>query len=152
MESHGAAETVEILLVEDNPGDIRLTRMALQQGQIPKKIRVAEDGETAMAYLRQQGEFAGAPRPDLIVLDLNLPRKSGYEVLEEIKSDDVLRAIPTVILTTTDQYGDIRRCYELMANCFVTKPVGLDHYIQAVRAIEEFWLRTASLPSAAVQV
>lgn len=140
-------DPIEILLVEDNPGDIRLTKIALQDGKVRKHVNVTEDGEAALAYLRQEGRYANARRPDLILLDLNLPRKSGYEVLEEIKNDQNLKTIPTVILSTTDQHDDIRRSYAMSANCFITKPVGLERFLQAVRSIEEFWLGTASLPS-----
>ena len=137
---------IEVLLVEDNPADVRLTRLALQGGQIEKHLNIAEDGESALAFLRQQGPYADSPRPDLILLDLNLPGKSGHEVLAEIKQDRLLRTIPTVVLTTSDREQDIRLSYELAANCYVTKPVGLNLFLAAVRKIEDFWIRTASLP------
>jgi two-component system response regulator len=144
------SDPIEVLLIEDNPADVRLTRMALQGGEIEKHLSIAEDGEAAMAFLRRQGPFASAPRPDLILLDLNLPGKSGHEVLAEIKRDDSLRTIPTVVLTTSDRESDVRLSYELAANCFVTKPIGLHPFLQAVRRIEDFWIRTATLPPEAV--
>ena len=139
-------DPIEVLLVEDNPADIRLTRMALDAGSVQKHVSIAEDGETALAFLRQEGPYATAPRPDLILLDLNLPRKSGHEVLAEIKRDRSLRTIPTVVLTTSDREADVRLSYDLAANCFVTKPIGLHPFLKAVRMIEEFWIRTATLP------
>ncbi|HEX5043326.1 MAG TPA: response regulator [Candidatus Polarisedimenticolaceae bacterium] len=140
------SDPIEVLLVEDNPADVRLTRLALQGGVIEKHLNIAQDGESALAYLRQQGPYAGAVRPDLILLDLNLPGKSGHEVLAEIKQDESLRTIPTVVLTTSDREQDIKLSYELAANCFVTKPIGLNLFLQAVRKIEDFWIRTATLP------
>lgn len=137
---------IEVLLVEDNPADIRLTRMALQGGLIEKHLNIAEDGESAMAFLRHEGPYAASPRPDLILLDLNLPGKSGHEVLAEIKKDASLRTIPTVVLTTSDREHDVKLSYELSANCYVTKPMGLHPFLQAVRRIEDFWIRTATLP------
>ena len=139
-------DAIQVLLVEDNPADVRLTRLALQGGQIEKHLNIATDGESALAYLRQQGPYADSPRPDLILLDLNLPGKSGHEVLAEIKQDKALRTIPTVVLTTSDREQDIKLSYELAANCYVTKPVGLNLFLQAVRKIEDFWIRTATLP------
>ncbi|HET9299155.1 MAG TPA: response regulator [Candidatus Polarisedimenticolaceae bacterium] len=137
---------IQVLLVEDNPADVRLTRLALQGGKIEKHLNIAQDGESALAYLRQQGPYADSPRPDLILLDLNLPGKSGHEVLAEIKQDKSLRTIPTVVLTTSDREQDIKLSYELAANCYVTKPVGLNLFLQAIRRIEDFWIRTATLP------
>ena len=139
---------IEVLLVEDNPGDIRLTEMALRNGVVRKHVSVTRDGEAALAFLRREGPYESAPRPDLILLDLNLPRKSGHEVLAEIKKDVDLRCIPTVILTTSDQQEDVRTSYELFANCYITKPIGLDPFLKAVGSIEDFWLRTATLPPA----
>jgi chemotaxis family two-component system response regulator Rcp1 len=138
---------IQVLLVEDNPADVRLTRMALAGGAVRKQVSLAEDGDAAIAFLRQQGPYAAAPRPDLILLDLNLPGKSGHEVLAMIKQDEELRTIPTVVLSTSDREQDIRRSYELAANCFVTKPIGLERYLQAMRRIEAFWMETATLPS-----
>jgi len=140
------SDPIEVLLVEDNPADVRLTRLALQGGAIEKHLNIAADGESALAFLRQQGPYSASPRPDLILLDLNLPGKSGHEVLAEIKQDNNLRTIPTVVLTTSDREHDIKLSYELAANCYVTKPIGLNPFLQAVRKIEDFWVRTASLP------
>ena len=140
------SDPIEVLLVEDNPADVRLTRLALQGGAIEKHLNIAADGESALAFLRQQGPYADSPRPDLILLDLNLPGKSGHEVLAEIKEDLSLRTIPTVVLTTSDREQDVRLSYELAANCYVTKPIGLNPFLQAVRKIEDFWIRTATLP------
>ena len=140
------SDPIEVLLVEDNPADVRLTRLALQGGAIEKHLSIAADGESALAFLRHQGPYADSPRPDLILLDLNLPGKSGHEVLAEIKQDKDLRTIPTVVLTTSDREHDIKLSYELAANCYVTKPIGLNPFLQAVRRIEDFWIRTASLP------
>jgi len=140
------SDPIEVLLVEDNPADVRLTRLALQGGAIEKHLNIAADGESALAFLRQQGPYSASPRPDLILLDLNLPGKSGHEVLAEIKRDNNLRTIPTVVLTTSDREHDIKLSYELAANCYVTKPIGLNPFLQAVRKIEDFWVRTASLP------
>jgi two-component system, chemotaxis family, response regulator Rcp1 len=137
---------VEILMVEDNPGDVRLTREALKEGKIANNIHVARDGVEAMAFLRREGECASAPRPDLILLDLNLPRKDGREVLAEIKADSDLKRIPVVVLTTSKAEEDIIRAYNLHANCYITKPVDLDRFITIVRSIEDFWLTIVQLP------
>jgi len=137
---------VEILLVEDNPGDVRLTQEALKEAKARNTIHVAGDGEEAMAFLRQEGDHANVPRPDLILLDLNLPRKNGREVLKEIKSDVDMRRIPVVVLTTSRAEEDIIRAYDLNANCYVTKPVDLDQFVQVVRGIENFWLTIVRLP------
>jgi CheY-like chemotaxis protein len=137
---------VEILLVEDNPGDVRLTIEALREGKVRNHLSVAEDGEEALAFLRREGSHAGAPRPDLILLDLNLPRKDGREVLAEIKADPRLRSIPVVILTTSQADQDVARSYELSANCYVTKPIDLEQFIGVVRSIETFWLTIVTLP------
>ena len=139
---------MEILLVEDNPGDVRLTKEALKEGRIANRLTVARDGVEAIALLRQEGAFAGAARPDMILLDLNLPRKSGREVLAEIKIDADLCRIPVVILSTSQDEQDIARSYDLHANCYVSKPVDLEQFIQVVKAIEEFWLGVVKLPSA----
>ena len=137
---------VEILLVEDNPGDAELTAEALRNGKVWNQMQVVEDGDAALAFLRQQGEYANAPRPDLILLDLNLPRKSGREVLAEIKADDKLKAIPVIVLTTSEAEEDILRAYNLAVNCYITKPVDLDQFIKVVKAIEEFWFTVVKLP------
>ena len=136
----------EILLVEDNPGDVRLTQEALKEAKVRNNIYVAMDGEDAMAFLRQEGQYAEAPRPDLILLDLNLPRKNGREVLREIKSDADMRRIPVVVLTTSRAEEDIIKAYDLNANCYVTKPVDLDQFVHVVRSIEDFWLTIVKLP------
>lgn len=137
---------IEILLVEDNPGDVRLTMEALREGKVHNRVSVAQDGVEAMAFLRQEGKYAAAPRPDLILLDLNLPKKDGREVLAEIKADDKLKHIPVVILTTSHAEQDILKSYDLHANCYVTKPVDLDQFISVVRSIEDFWLTVVALP------
>lgn len=138
---------IEILLVEDNPGDARLTEEALREGRIRNTLHHAHDGVEALDFLKRKGGFANAPRPDLILLDLNLPRKDGREVLSELKRDPVLRLIPVVVLTTSEAEQDILRTYELHANCYITKPVDLDKFMTIVRAIEEFWLAVVTLPS-----
>ena len=137
---------IEILLVEDNPGDVRLTIEALRDAKVHNRVNVAPDGVEAMAFLRQEGKHADAPRPDLILLDLNLPKKDGREVLAEIKADDRLKHIPVVILTTSRAEQDILKSYDLHANCYVTKPVDLDQFISVVRSIEDFWLTVVALP------
>ena len=137
---------VEILLVEDNPADVRLTREALNSDRLWNNLSVAKDGVEAMAYLRRQGRFAAAPRPDLILLDLNLPKKDGREVLAEIKADPNLMRIPVVVLTTSDAEEDILKTYGLHANCYITKPVDLDQFITVVKSVEEFWFTIVKLP------
>ena len=138
--------TVEILLVEDNPGDVRLTREAWKEARIRNRLHVAEDGVEALAFLRRQGRHAGAVRPHLILLDLNLPRKDGREVLADIKNDPDLKNIPVVILSTSKADQDVQRSYDLHANCYISKPLDMDQFIRVVRAIEEFWLATVTLP------
>lgn len=140
-------KVIEILLVEDNPGDVRLTKEAFKEGKMSNHLRVAYDGVDAMAYLRQEGKHCSAPRPDIILLDLNLPKKDGREVLAEIKDDPKLRAIPVVILTTSKAEEDVARTYDLHANCFISKPVELDSFIEVVKSIEDFWLTIVKLPS-----
>jgi chemotaxis family two-component system response regulator Rcp1 len=137
---------VEILLVEDGPGDARLVREGLHECKIRNNLHVVEDGVKAMAFLRRQGEHAKAPRPDLILLDLNLPRKDGREVLREIKEDELLRTIPVVVLTTSKAEEDIVKSYSLHANCYVTKPLSLQEFIDVLRSIEAFWFTTVRLP------
>jgi len=137
---------IEILLVEDNPGDVDLAREALETGKVHNTLSVVGDGEAAMAFLRRQGKYAGAPRPDLVLLDLNLPKKDGREVLNEIKSDEDLKRIPVVILTTSRAEEDILKTYNLHANCFITKPIELNDFIKVVQAIEDFWLTIVKLP------
>ncbi len=136
----------EILLVEDNPGDVGLVREAMRVAKMTNRMSVAQDGEEAMQFLRRQGRFADAPRPDLILLDLNLPKKDGREVLAEIKGDPDLKLIPVVILTTSDDEEDVERAYSLHANCYVTKPVDFNKFMQVVRQIDEFWVKVVTLP------
>jgi CheY-like chemotaxis protein len=137
---------IEILLVEDNPGDVRLTKEALKEGKVRNNMFVATDGEEALTFLRQQGTYAEARRPDLILLDLNLPKKSGREVLEEIKADPDLKRIPVVVLTVSKDEQDVLKSYNLHANCYITKPVDLEQFIEVVKSIEDFWLTVVMLP------
>lgn len=137
---------IDILLVEDSPGDVRLTQEALAEGKIRTNLHVATDGEQALQFLRRQEPYADAPRPDLIMLDLNLPRVDGREVLANIKADSSLRLIPVVVLTTSSANEDIHRVYGLNANCYITKPVDYDQFIRVVRSIEDFWLTIVRLP------
>ena len=137
---------VEILLVEDNPGDVRLTIEALKEGKIKNNLHVAKDGVDAMEFLLHENTYQDSPTPDLILLDLNLPRKDGRELLAEIKEDEELRRIPVVILTTSKAEEDILRTYNLHANCYITKPVDLDQFITVVKAVENFWLTVVKLP------
>lgn len=138
--------SVEILLVEDNPADVRLTLEAMKDGKIRNRLNVVSDGEEALAYLRKKGKYANAARPDLILLDLNLPKIDGKEVLAEIKNDAHLKSIPVVILTTSKADEDILKTYNLHANCFITKPVELDKFIMVAKSIENFWLSIVKLP------
>lgn len=142
-QNNGAAR---ILLVEDNPGDVRLTIEALKEGKILNEVSVVEDGVEALDYLHRNGKYADAHRPDLILLDLNLPKKDGREVLEEIKQDAGLKKIPVVVLTTSAAERDILRAYNLHANCYITKPVDLEQFIRVVQLIEDFWLTIVKLP------
>jgi CheY-like chemotaxis protein len=137
---------VESLLVEDNPGDVRLTREALRDGTVQNNLSVTEDGVEALAFLRRQGKYADAPRPGLILLDLNLPRKDGRQVLAEIKSDPALGTIPVIILTTSANEEDILNAYRLHANAYIQKPVDLDQFLRVVQVLEDFWLTLAMLP------
>jgi two-component system, chemotaxis family, response regulator Rcp1 len=137
---------IEILLVEDNPGDVRLTIEALNEGRFANIINVAVDGFEAMAFLRREGKYANAPKPDLILLDLNLPKKNGREVLAEIKTDSHLKCIPVVILTSSQAEKDIVETYNLHANCYITKPVDFEQFIRVVRSIEDFWFVVVRLP------
>ena len=150
MKSIGTdAEPIEILLVEDSPGDVRLTREAFKDAKVHVNLNVAPDGADAMAFLKREGGYAKAPRPDLILLDLNLPKKDGREVLEEIKESPTLKSIPVVVLTTSASDADILRSYKLHANCYITKPVGLDGFLEVVKSIDNFWLTVVKLPSEA---
>lgn len=137
---------IEILLVEDNPGDVRLTQEAVREAKIRNRLNVVNDGEQAIAYVRRQGEFADRPRPDLILLDLNLPRKDGREVLQDLKSDPDLHRIPVVVLTSSAAEQDILRTYDLYANAYVTKPVDLEQFMHVVSSIQDFWLNIVKLP------
>jgi len=137
---------IEILLVEDNPGDVRLTVEALKENKVHNNLHVAEDGAEAMGFLHREGKYAHAPRPDLIVLDLNLPKMDGFEVLTDIKSDNELKRIPVVILTSSQADEDILKSYNLHANCFVTKPFGMQQFVEVVKSIEGFWLTIVKLP------
>ena len=139
---------IQILLVEDDPGDVLITREAFAENKVKNQLSVVADGEAALGFLRREGDFASAPRPDLILLDLNLPRKPGHEVLAEIKSDPVLQRIPVVILTTSDAEEDIVRSYDLHANAYVTKPVDFDCFLTVVRQIDEFFVTVVRLPRA----
>jgi chemotaxis family two-component system response regulator Rcp1 len=138
---------IEILLVEDSPGDVRLTREALSDAKVQNVLHVATDGIEATSFLWRQGKHANAPRPDLILLDLNLPKKGGREVLREIKQDPGLKSIPVVILTTSEAEEDILRSYQLHANCYIVKPVDLNQFLKVVKTIDNFWLAIVKLPS-----
>lgn len=146
MNDMQAVAAIEILLVEDNPGDVRLTQEALREAKVYHRLTVAKDGVEAMAILRRQEPFGNAARPDVIFLDLNLPRKSGMEVLEEIKADEKLRAIPVVVVTSSQAEKDIVKSYNLYANCYVTKPIDLDQFVELVKSIENFWFTIVKLP------
>ena len=138
---------VKILLVEDNPGDVRLTQEALKESKMLNELYVVEDGEEALDFLNREGKYTDAPHPDLILLDLNLPKKDGRELLEEIKANERLRRIPVVVLTTSKAQEDIYRMYEQHANCYITKPIDLDQFIEVVKSIDNFWLTIVKLPT-----
>jgi CheY-like chemotaxis protein len=144
MEAIG--KEIEILLVEDSPGDIRLTIEALKDGKIHNRLSVVNDGVEALAFLRRQGQHAKAPRPDLILLDLNLPKKDGREVLTEIKQEEDLKRIPVVVLSISTAEKDILKTYDLHANCYINKPVDFDQFINVVKSIEDFWFTVVKLP------
>ena len=147
MESIGSdAKPMEVLLVEDSAGDVRLTREALKDAKVHVHLQVASDGIEAMAFLNREGQHVDAPRPDLILLDLNLPKKDGRQVLEEIKQSPSLKSIPVVILTTSASEADILRSYMLHANCYITKPVDLNGFLDVVKSIDNFWLSVVKLP------
>jgi len=137
----------EILLVEDNPGDVRLIQENFKDIKLLNRMSVVRDGEEALAFLHRQGKYAEAPRPDLVLLDLNLPKKDGREVLAEIKSDEQLRRIPVVILTSSSAEQDILKTYDLYANCYITKPIDLEQFAKLVKMIEEFWFTLVKLPT-----
>lgn len=146
MSSEPPQRPFEVLLVEDNPGDARLTREALREARAAVRLSVVSDGEEALAFLRRQGPHASAPQPDLVLLDLNLPRMTGREVLAAVRADPALRGLPVIVMTTSRAERDVRDCYELGASCYVVKPVDLDEFLRLVRAIEDFWFHVALLP------
>ena len=146
MNEQKESKPIDILLVEDNPGDVRLTRESLKEGKVLNTLQVVGDGIEALAFLRHEGAYAKSPHPDIVLLDLNLPRMDGREVLAEIKTDPNLRRIPVVILTTSKAEEDIIKTYDLHANCFITKPVDLDQFIMVVKSVEEFWFTIVRLP------
>jgi len=146
LSNSGRAEPIQVLLVEDSVGDIRLTREAFKDAKVHINLHVAADGVEAMTFLNREGVHADAPRPDLILLDLNLPKKDGREVLEEIKASPTLRVIPVVILTTSASEADVLRTYQLHANCYITKPVDLEGFLEVVKSIDNFWLTVVRLP------
>jgi len=139
-------ELIQILLVEDSPGDIRLTQEAMKDSKVRNQLHIVQDGVEAMDFLRRIGKYADAPRPDIVLLDLNLPRKDGRTVLQEMKEDNELRRIPVVILTTSDDEHDILRSYDLHANCYITKPIELKQFVTIVKTIENFWFQIVKLP------
>ena len=148
MTDNRVCSPIDILMVEDNPGDARLTEEALRESKLINRLYHARDGVEALEFVRRQGRFAGAPRPGLILLDLNLPRKDGREVLAELKSDAALKTIPVVVLTTSQAEQDIVQSYELHANCYLSKPVDLDKFLDLVHRLEDFWLTIVRLPKA----
>ena len=147
MSGDTATRPVEILLVEDNPGDARLVQEAFKEGKLLNRLHLVEDGVEALALLRQEGEYAQAPRPELILLDLMLPKKGGLEVLAEIKADHDLRRIPVVVLTSSEAEEDVARSYDLNANCFVSKPIDLYQFVRILNSLGDFWLTVAQLPA-----
>ena len=147
MNSQTTGRPIEILLVEDNPGDVRLIVKALRDGKVQNKLHIAKDGMEATAFLHREGEYADALYPDLILLDLNLPKKDGPEVLAEIKEDPALKHIPVVILTSSQEGEDIVKTYNLHANCYITKPIDLEQFIMVVKSISDFWLTIVKLPT-----
>lgn len=149
MREHGTRGEVDILLVEDNLGDVRLTREAFKQGKIANTLHVVEDGVEAIDFLFQRNEHADAPRPDIVLLDLNLPRKSGHEVLEELRADPTRGRIPVIVLTSSEGETDVVRSYDLCANAYLTKPVDPAEFFDVVRTIEEFWFTLVHLPGEA---
>ncbi|MBD0262772.1 MAG: response regulator [Tolypothrix sp. Co-bin9] len=138
---------IEVLLVEDNPGDAELTKIALEESKISVHLNVVEDGVEAMAFLRKQGKYITMPHPDIILLDFNLPKKDGREVLAEIKADETLKRIPVVVLTTSQAEEDILKAYNLCANCYISKPVDFDQFVKIIQSIENFWFNIVKLPS-----
>jgi len=150
MSSENCVQPIEILLVEDNPGDIRLTTEALQEHKLFNKLNVVTDGVEAIAFLRKEGKYEKAVRPDLILLDLNLPKMDGREVLKEIKNDEKLKTIPVVVLTVSKSEEDIIRSYGLHANCYITKPVDLQQFMKVAKSVQDFWFTIVKLPSKSV--
>lgn len=146
MQSQQQIRPIEILLVEDNPGDVRLTREALKEAQVLNQLHVVEDGIEAMAFLRRKGQYTNRPAPHIVLLDLNLPRKNGHEVLQELKNNGRLKHIPVVVLTTSAADEDIMQSYQLHANAYITKPVDLEKFMQVMKTFEDFWLSIAQLP------
>jgi CheY-like chemotaxis protein len=142
-----AGQPIEVLLVEDDPGDVLLIEEAFADNKLLNNLNIVNDGEQALAYLRREGEYAAAPRPDLVLLDLNLPRKDGREVLQEVKTDESLRTIPVVVLTTSEAEEDVLRSYQLHANAYVPKPVDFDRFVSIVRQIDDFFVSVVRLPS-----
>ena len=141
-----AVRPIEVLLVEDDAGDVLMTREALHEGRVFNRLNVVGDGVEALAYLRRAGEYADAVRPDLVLLDLNLPKRDGRQVLEEVKADPDLRRIPIVVLTTSEAEEDVLRSYDLHANAYVTKPVDFDRFVEVIRQIDDFWISVVRLP------
>jgi CheY-like chemotaxis protein len=139
-------EPADVLLVEDNPGDVRLTREAFEQGDVATNLHVANDGDEALAFLRNEGEHADAPTPDIVLLDLNLPRKNGDEVLAEVRADPDLARIPVIVLTSSEAQEDVAQSYELQANAYLTKPVDPSEFIEVVKSFKQFWLSVVRLP------
>ncbi|MBD2430584.1 MULTISPECIES: response regulator [Fischerella] len=137
---------IEILLIEDNPGDVELTKIALEDSKISVNLNIVEDGVEAIAFLRREGKYANVPYPDIVLLDLNLPKKDGREVLAEIKADEKLKRIPVVVLTTSQAEEDVLKVYNLSANCYITKPVDFDQFVKIVQSIENFWFTIVKLP------
>ncbi len=150
MTTNESVHPIEILLVEDNPGDARLAKEALKESKLKNNLYIADDGVEAMDFLYKKGKYKDMPRPDLVILDLNLPKKDGREVLADIKNDDDLKRIPVVILTISKAEEDILKSYNLHANCFISKPIDLDQFIKVVKSIEDFWLTIVKLPNGKV--
>lgn len=147
MDNKITASPIEILLVEDNPADVRLTLEAFKDCKVYNNLHIVKDGVEALSFLRREGEYKDVPRPDLILLDLNLPKKDGREVLKEIKADNKLKIIPVVVLTVSQAEEDILKSYDLNANCYICKPIDLNQFIKIIKSIEEFWLTVVKLPS-----
>ena len=146
MNNEARIKLADILLVEDNPGDVRLAKEALKESKLLNKLYQVEDGIKAMAFLRQEGDYADVPRPDLVLLDLNLPRKNGREVLAEIKGDETLKRIPVVVLTVSRAEEDVLKSYNLHANCYISKPFDMEQFVKVVKSIEDFWFSIVKLP------